>query len=483
MTAPTTTVPKEDLKMRMRSAMAEEKRRFPPGGKKASHCAEEEPMGDQGTQTENIAPPSRDELSISDLELATANLTPTCFVEEYLYADVANLSAPGGTGKTTLVLYEAICIALERPVHGMKVMKPDWTLIITAEDQRERLVARLREIMNSMRLGDDERKVVMRSVLPWDVTGEQRKLIVAMDGNLVLTTLADDIVTAYEQDPPAQIVFDPLVSFGVSESMVNDNEQAIVTACRRIVKGLDSCVRLIAHTGKANAREKTLDQYSSRGGSALSDGARMVAVLQTWKAGDGMQPPAGCTPSEESSITILARPKLSYAKPNLPNLWIRRTGYNFETFTDIKISDEEREEATLDQVERFLESEVQHGHRHNKTSLERSSIPNLTRDQQRKAISILMAHGRIIEVDLPPEEMRTKRKTYLTTPAGFRRIQKNDDSNSAEKNPEINPAAYRENNGGIYFPPVFPPDSNSAAIAPQHSAGLAGLADTVEKSC
>ena len=135
------------------------------------------PTGDtgpeQGTKPGHSTPPSRDELSITDSELATANLTPTCFVEEYLYADVANLSAPGGTGKTTLVLYEAICIALGRPVHGMKVMKPGWTLIITAEDQRERLVARLREIMNSMDLTNDERKTVMRGVLPWDVTGEQ----------------------------------------------------------------------------------------------------------------------------------------------------------------------------------------------------------------------------------------------------------------------------------------------------------------------
>jgi len=467
------TFSREDLKAQMRRAMADEERRFPPGGEQASRCAEEEPMGDQGTQTEHIAPPSRDELSISDLELATANLTPTCFVEEYLYADVANLSAPGGTGKTTLVLYEAICIALERPVHGMKVMKPGWTLIITAEDQRERLVARLREIMNSMDLTNDERKVVMRSVLPWDITGEQRKLIVAMDGNLVLTTLADDIVTAYQQDPPVQIVFDPLVSFGVSESMVNDNEQAIITACRRIVKGLDCCVRLIAHTGKANAREKTLDQYSSRGGSALSDGSRMVAVLQTWQAGDGMQPPAGCTPSEESSITILARPKLSYARPNLPNLWIRRTGYNFETFTDIKISAEERESAILDQVERFLESEVHQGHRHTKTSLEK--IPNLTRAEARNAMSILMAHDRIIEADLPAAEMRTKRKTYLTTPAAFGRIQKTGEQPIDEETTGNNAADYRENHGGMIYPPIFPPFSNPAAILWQDSAGLAGL--------
>jgi len=474
-----------DLKKLMRQALDEEERQlerqFPPAGEKSSRLAEEQ-MGDQGTQTEHSAPPTRHMLSISEEELASASLTPTCVVEEYLYADVATLSAPGGTGKTTLVLYEAICLSVDRPVHGMRVKKPGWTLIITAEDQRERLVARLREIMNSMDLTADERKVVMQSVLPWDVTGEQLSLIVAMDGNLVLTTLADDIIKTHQQDPPVLIIFDPLISFGVSETMVNDNEQAIVKACRRIVKGLDCCVRLIAHTGKANAREKTLDQYSSRGGSALSDGSRMVSVLQTWSAGDEMKPPAGCTPDGEASITILARPKLSYAKPNLPNLWIRRTGYTFETFTDIQISKEERDEAILDQVERFLASEVQQGHRHNKTSLE-TSVPNLKRSEVRMAIAVLMAHGRIIEVDLPAEEIRTRRKTYLTTPAEFSRIPKDDEFDPAKETAGNNAAAYRENIGGSISPPIFPPVSNAAAMSRQDSAELAELTDSREKSC
>jgi RecA-family ATPase len=48
------------------------------------------------------------------------------------------------------------------------------------------------------------------------------------------------------------------------------------------VRGLGCCVRLICHVSKEAARSGALDQYASRGGSALADGARMVAVLRSW---------------------------------------------------------------------------------------------------------------------------------------------------------------------------------------------------------
>lgn len=392
----------------------------------------------------------------------------------YLYADVATLSAPGGTGKTTLVLYELICIALGRPVHGLEVKKPGWSLLVTAEDSREQLTARLREIMQAMDLTETDRQTVLKSALIWDVSGEQMRLVRSENGNIVLTRLVDDIVRVYNQNPPVMVIFDPLISFGASEGQINDNEQGLITAARRIVRGLGCCVRLIAHTGKAVAREKTLDQYASRGGSALSDGARMVAVLQTWKPGDDLKPPAGCTPYDETSIAILARPKLSYAPPNLPYLWIRRTGHTFVTFTDIQISQEERDEEILDQVERFLASEVQQGHRHNKTSLE-TSIPNIKRSEARKAISQLMARGRIIEIDLPPKEQKNSRKTYLAVSADIGRHQKTDDEPLPVKPSGMTAAAYRENIGGRHSPPNFPPSLTAAAMGRQTSADMADI--------
>lgn len=358
--------------------------------------------------------PARKTLTITDAELSEASLTPKCIVDAYLYADLAQLVAPGGTGKTTIFLYEAVRIALGRHVWGLKVLAPGWVLIVTAEDQRERLVGRLREIMAEMGLSDTDRQRVMRDVLVWDVTGQQVKLTHAHDGNLHLTTLADEIVDAYKEDPPVVVLFDPLVSFGVSEERINDNEQALVTAARRIIRGLGCCVRYIHHTGQAVARGKLIDQYSGRGGSALADGSRMTAVMQPWHKDDKRQPPPECVPDKDSSITVLARPKLSYAPPNLPLIWIKRTGFQFEHFIEAPIDPEMNAVAKAAQLLQFLTWELSQNRRYTKRQLEDSlSKLDMSRIELRAALTELQVSGQVVERDLPPDLRHGRRKTYL----------------------------------------------------------------------
>ena len=381
--------------------------------------------GDEPVKSAPSMPPSKEAMRISPADLASARLSPACIVRNYLFADVATLVAPGGTGKTTLQLFEMVCIALSRPLYGLDILWPGWSLYVTAEDSREILTARLREIMQAMGLTDTERQTVIDKIMIWDVTGELRKLIELRDGNIELKPLADNIVDTYRSDPPALMVFDPAISFGVGESVINDNEQGLITAGRRIVRGLGCCVRFIAHTGKANARYKTLDQYTSRGGSALPDGSRMTAVMQSWHPDDERKLPPGLTFSPESSISILARPKLSYSPPNLPLIWIKRTGWAFEYVTEIIISDEEKEKSLFDQVERFLHSEVMAGVHHNKTSLD-TAVPGVVRAEARRVINQLIARGRVMEIELPKNEQVKSRKTYLVTSADFGRIYEND---------------------------------------------------------
>lgn len=358
--------------------------------------------------------PARDTLAITVKELSGASLTPMCIVDAYLYADLAQMVAPGGTGKTTMFLYEAICICLGRPVWGLKVHTQGWVLIVTAEDQRERLIARLREIIEEMNLSYDEQSQVMQDVLIWDVTGQQMKLTRASDGNLTLTDLADEIVKAYKDDPPVVMLFDPLVSFGVAEERVNDNEQALVTAARRIVRGLGCCVRYIHHTGQAVARNKIIDQYSGRGGSALADGSRMTAVLQPWDKDDKHQPPPECDPDKNSSITILARPKLSYSPPNLPLIWVKRTGYRFEHYIDYPIDPEVNTKAKAAQVKQFLTHELSQDRYYTKRHLEDSYKKlNMKRFELREALILLEVSGEVVSRDLPPELKHGQRKTYL----------------------------------------------------------------------
>lgn len=70
---------------------------------------------------------------LNDNELA-GNLTPPWLVENYLYRDLAVFAAPGGSSKTTLALFEAIHIALGRPLYGLRTCT-STVLYVTGEEQ------------------------------------------------------------------------------------------------------------------------------------------------------------------------------------------------------------------------------------------------------------------------------------------------------------------------------------------------------------
>ncbi len=354
-------------------------------------------------------------LVATEEELSAARITPRVIVRDHTFADVAQVVAPGGTGKTTILLYEAVKMGIGGDLWGLPVESPGWTLFVTAEDRREFLLARLRKILGELDLSPEDRATAIQSIRIWDVTGKQVQLIQAADGNIRLTELADAIVDACRDDPPAVVVFDPLVSFGASEGMVNDNEQGIILASRRIVNGLDCCVRLVHHTGKANARDGTLDQYTGRGGSALADGSRMTTVLQGWDAQKGPAPPPGCTPEAGASITLMARAKLSYAPPHLPLLWIKRVGFRFEHFVEPPpVSRESALAARADQIWRFLLSELNLGRYHTAHTIEtKSELLSSTVKDLRGGLAELRLSGRVVDRDLPKNLRQGSRKTYL----------------------------------------------------------------------
>lgn len=290
-------------------------------------------------------------LASSLAEAESAKLHPRCIVSGYLYADVAELVAPGGAGKTTLMLWEATHIALGIPLYGREVRSPGAVVIVSAEDSREMLLGRMLRIMGAMELPEaDQERVFSGGVLIWDVSGLDLRLV-STDGSFRVSELADAMIEEWRGAELAAVIFDPTISFGADESSVNTNEQALVTAARRIKNELNCLVRYIHHTGQQVARDKTVDQYAGRGGTALPDGARMVSVLMPWEPpekkedeegeddhGDrvgkrGMSafsPPAKLLPLQyDDKIMVLSSPKMSYAATP-ETIWIRRRGaYDF----------------------------------------------------------------------------------------------------------------------------------------------------------
>lgn len=374
----------------------------------------EEEQGSALARARELAPPLWDlPPPITVQEFQDARITPDCIIEKLLYADVGSLVAPGGTGKTTLILHIAIHIVLGIPLFGLQIFKPGPVLIITAEDSREILVARLRALADAMRLNEAERTKVMQGVLLSDVSGQGFRVTEIRDQ--IVRPAAEEVealIQGCRALRPVLVVIDPAVSFGVGESRVNDAEQGLIEAARRLKRMIGCCVLYVHHSGKQNARDKVVDQYAGRGGSAFADGSRMVLVLQNvspdeWGAATGKDLEEG-----ETGLT-LARPKISYCAPQ-DEILICRSGYRFERTERIRTTKEVEQERADHQVLHFLTEQLGAGKYHNKSTLEAHGL-GLPRAEIREAVDRLLTSRRVEIQNMPPDKERRRggARTYL----------------------------------------------------------------------
>ena len=333
---------------------------------------------------------------INGSEWVSARATPDCIVEGYLYADVALLNAPGGTGKTTLILKESMHIALGKDLWGRKIIRSGPVLLITAEDSREMLVARMRSIATEMALSPSEILTVQELVRISDVSGMGCKLTKVEKDMVKSSGVVEDIVNGCRDLPPVLIIIDPAVSFGVGESRVNDAEQGLIEVGRELRRKLNCCVRYIHHTGKVNAANKSSGQYAGRGGSAFADGSRMVAIMHAYDGAEWQELTGERLEKDETGL-VLSLPKVSYAAPQ-EAIYVVRKGFTFRQLEDVIIGKVPSLEVYANQVWQLLTSQLAKGVRHTKKSLEGlATESNLTRQKLRDAVDFLLASSRVEE--------------------------------------------------------------------------------------
>ena len=336
---------------------------------------------------------------ISGTEWNHARLHPDCIVDGYLFADVAIKIAPGGVGKTTLILYESIHIILGCPLYGRTVNKPGPVVIVTAEDSREQLVARLSRIAISMNLSPEQIEFVKNNLFIEYVGGEDFRLCNVVGDVVTNSTNVDKFIDAIKPLNPSLVIFDPAVSFGVGESRVNDAEQGLIQAARRFRDAVGCCVRLVHHSGKQNARDGAVDQYAGRGGSAMADGARMVSVLKRLDAKE-WHSATGEPLTDGADGLLLAIPKMSYA-PAQPHIYIERIGFHYRHIEPKALNPEDKRAAIDDRVVEFLRSEELQSRFHSKSSLEQSETLGITRNETRAVIARLEMVGRVAFTIMP----------------------------------------------------------------------------------
>jgi regulatory protein RepA len=342
---------------------------------------------------------------------------PSFVIDGFLPVDVGVQSAPGGSSKSTLLLWLAFHVILGRDFLGRKILKPGPALIISAEDPRRRVQYRAHHIAARMNLPEQALETLGEQLLVEDRTGEICRLAALLaDGNLCQTAVVDQIIEAYGDRGLSLLVLDPYVFFGPGERLVNDGDSIMAQVGQRLVRELDCAVLYIAHSGKQNAREKRADQYASRGGSALPDGMRMVQVVTVLGADDKAAPKfLNAQDVAAGRILRLDVPKLTDAPPITEPFYVRRDGFTFEWLQTVVEDPREAQLRAIRGLRAFLEGQLKEGVRHTRTSLEPCAKQlGMARDEMRRTVHAALERKAIICRELPKEERQGSRTEYLT---------------------------------------------------------------------
>ncbi len=197
------------------------------------------------------------------------------YIRKFLTATVA----PGGVGKSTLVLAEAISMASGSPILGHVPeggrVKPSQLRVgyFNAEDPMDEVQRRV--------LATCEHHFVSQAALAdrlWLASGRDHPLLL-MEGddgavNEAALEFLRDFALAYDLDV---LIFDPLANMTTSPE-TNDVFRQLTARLNRLAGDTETAVHIVHHTRKLQPGMAASDN-DARGGRALVDGARSVRVL------------------------------------------------------------------------------------------------------------------------------------------------------------------------------------------------------------
>ena len=339
---------------------------------------------------------------------------PEFIIDGILPNDTGVISAPGGSSKSTLMLWVACHIILGRSFLGRRILRPGRVLIVSAEDPIRRIRCRAHQLGEAMALSPQDQQKVGAGLMVEDVTGALCRLA-GLDkaGNLQPTTIVDELIDAYGDVKLSLLVLDPYVYFQPGERFVNDADSVMAQIAARLSRELDCAVIYVAHSGKAQARSKTTDQYASRGGSALPDGMRFVMVLTVVGSKDHGTP--GWVDAADvgaSRILRLDIPKITDAAPITEPVWLRRRGFDFEWLPPTVINPGEVVDRAVGRIAAFIAGQLEIGIRHSRNTLEACKALGFSRTELRGALDAALEAGVVVLKELPPGERHGGRTQY-----------------------------------------------------------------------
>ncbi|MBM3492329.1 MAG: hypothetical protein FJX68_18185 [Alphaproteobacteria bacterium] len=204
--------------------------------------------------------------------------------------------APGGTGKTALLLAESVAMATGKPLLGEQVHNVGPTWHFNLEDPLEELQRRLGAIIRHHHV--DTRDIAGRVHIN---SGRNRGLIVAkrlagMSGGMVAMPDADGLIAEIKRLGIMALSVDPFVAAHYANENDNSEVAFVLSVFNRIAEVSGVAIDLAHHVRKppAGGTHADGDINQARGASAMAGAVRAARTLSPMSADDAkasMAPP------------------------------------------------------------------------------------------------------------------------------------------------------------------------------------------------
>jgi len=247
--------------------------------------------------------------------------------DRYIGGFVSVTIAPGGVGKSTLALADALSLDTGEGITGFKVKKQGRVWVINTEDPEEEIDRRFSALCLHHNI-DVEKTDVLISGSEYDFKiASIENGVVAINNELVESTIEE-----IKREKVNLLIVDPFVEcHSVNE---NDNTQInqVVKAFRSIARRTGCAVSLVHHTRKLGASETVGNMDTARGASSLVSAARIANTLQPMSKKEAQD--FNLAPEEASWYMRLDNAKANLQAPAEKAIWYKRESiplYNDKT--------------------------------------------------------------------------------------------------------------------------------------------------------
>ena len=247
--------------------------------------------------------------------------------DRYIGGFVSVTIAPGGVGKSTLALADALSLDTGEGITGFKIKKQGRVWVINTEDPEEEIDRRFSALCLHHNI-DVEKTDVLISGSEYDFKiASIENGVVAINNELVESTIEE-----IKREKVNLLIVDPFVEcHSVNE---NDNTQInqVVKAFRSIARRTGCAVSLVHHTRKLGASETVGNMDTARGASSLVSAARIANTLQPMSKKEAQD--FNLAPEEASWYMRLDNAKANLQAPAEKAIWYKRESiplYNDKT--------------------------------------------------------------------------------------------------------------------------------------------------------